>query len=319
MKIESIRNNPGMAKTAKNYCKEKWEKVYTVFCRTLDRSLAAEKLPETWLVINGNGDLCGFYQLSETEVLIKHPGLSPFISLLYVDRERLASGTGGGEMLLTHAKYEAARFGYHTLYLCTDHIGYYEKYGFRELGLDLDAWGRPTKLYAADTPVEVQLRIFDKDNLAPDEVLLQMERRHAYDSHSHDENPAELLRRLKHLWFPASYEGLCFEIRAFKSSEPVGLVRFMRGIKTPLIWHTGDLWVRGDCRCQGLASRMINRGIELVRSKCSGGEVLYSYIEKDNAPAIELHKKLGFENLSRIEPFEDLIFGEDQTTWQLEL
>lgn len=37
--------------------------------------------------------------------------------------------------------------GYNNLYLATEHIGLYEKFGFEEIGLGLYLWGAPTKLY----------------------------------------------------------------------------------------------------------------------------------------------------------------------------
>ena len=58
-------------------------------------------------------------------------------------------------MLLDHARYEAAKLGFDKLYLTTDHIGYYEKYGFREIGLDLYDWGRPTKIYESGTYIRI--------------------------------------------------------------------------------------------------------------------------------------------------------------------
>ncbi len=53
--------------------------------------------------------------------------------------------------LLEHGRTEAGNLGYQTVYLTTDHIQFYEKFGFREIGLDKFVWGRPTKIYEHDT------------------------------------------------------------------------------------------------------------------------------------------------------------------------
>lgn len=75
-------------------------------------------------------------------------GLSPWISpLLVAPQER---GNRYGKLLLQHARREASRLGYEKVYLTTDHIGYYEKYGFREIDVTTFTWGRPTKLYEHD-------------------------------------------------------------------------------------------------------------------------------------------------------------------------
>lgn len=48
-------------------------------------------------------------------------------------------------------KTEAARLGYRKLYLCTDHTGYYEKYGFGYLGVASDPFGSSSRIYCAET------------------------------------------------------------------------------------------------------------------------------------------------------------------------
>lgn len=71
--------------------------------------------------------------------------LSPWITPLLVHPD--ARGNQYGKRLLDYARKEAGRMGFHTVYLTTGEIGYYEKYGFREVGLAAFTWGRPTKIY----------------------------------------------------------------------------------------------------------------------------------------------------------------------------
>ncbi|MNN87264.1 hypothetical protein D3C81_2047940 [compost metagenome] len=52
---------------------------------------------------------------------------------------------------MEHARKLVGQLGYAKVYITTDHILYYEKYGFREIGLDNFEWGRPTKIYEHDT------------------------------------------------------------------------------------------------------------------------------------------------------------------------
>lgn len=75
--------------------------------------------------------------------------LSPWITPLLVHpNER---GNHYGKLLLEHARKSAGSLGFKTVYLTTGEIGYYEKYGFREVGLTTFLWGRPTKVYEHDT------------------------------------------------------------------------------------------------------------------------------------------------------------------------
>lgn len=152
MNIYSVKNDKALCESVKQYCKEKWSKVYTHFSENADKSVNSQNLPQTWVIkgMEGEKEIIGFYQLIQNDSLTLHTKLSPFISALYVD-ERIR-GCSYGEMLLTRAKYEAAKLGFEKLYVSTDHIGYYEKYGFREIGLDIYSWGSPTKVYEAYTP-----------------------------------------------------------------------------------------------------------------------------------------------------------------------
>ena len=53
--------------------------------------------------------------------------------------------------LLEHSRKVAGKHGYEKVYLTTDHIQLYEKFGFREIGLDKFVTGRPTKIYEHDS------------------------------------------------------------------------------------------------------------------------------------------------------------------------
>jgi ribosomal protein S18 acetylase RimI-like enzyme len=75
--------------------------------------------------------------------------LSPWITPLLVHPDE--RGNRYGKMLLEYARKEAGRLGFKVVYLTTGEIGYYEKYGFREVGLTTFTWGRPTKVYEHDT------------------------------------------------------------------------------------------------------------------------------------------------------------------------
>lgn len=75
--------------------------------------------------------------------------LCPWITPLLVHPDE--RGNRYGKLLLEHARKEAGRLGFKIVYLTTGEIGYYEKYGFREVGLTTFTWGRPTKVYEHDT------------------------------------------------------------------------------------------------------------------------------------------------------------------------
>jgi N-acetylglutamate synthase-like GNAT family acetyltransferase len=52
--------------------------------------------------------------------------------------------------MLARAKSEAKNLGFGKLYLATDHVGYYEKYGFSHIGQCYGP-GDVSRLYASET------------------------------------------------------------------------------------------------------------------------------------------------------------------------
>ncbi len=317
MKIISLKESPALTEHALTCCKTHWNIVFESFHRTAEESLTADTLPQTWLLMGGADEtkILGFCQLVANDGLTRHAELCPFVSTLFV-LPQYRDGCGFGELLLTHAKYEAALLGYDKLYICTDHIGYYERYGFHEIGMDIAVWGSPCKIYRCYTPAEISLRIFDISHPKSDDIHLDLA---AARWNISEKNPALLLHRLKHNGFPECYEGKWLQIIAFRGHDIVGAVNFMRDTEDPLRWYLGDLFVISEYRRHGIARRLILRGIDEIRSKASGSEHIHSYIEAGNTASRELHRSLGFSELGMLVPFGDFCFSDSDTTWELKL
>jgi N-acetylglutamate synthase-like GNAT family acetyltransferase len=52
-----------------------------------------------------------------------------------------------GKWLIDKAMQDASYYGFKYLNLCTDHVGYYEKFGFRYIGNCHHPWGETTRIY----------------------------------------------------------------------------------------------------------------------------------------------------------------------------
>ena len=127
---------------------------------------STDMFPQGYLLLK-NDRVVGWTGLHEKEVVtgrvfgwkgsmtkdeVMSDELTPWITPLLVHPgER---GNRYGKLLLEYARKEAGRFGFKFVYLATGEIGYYEKYGFREIGLTTFTWGRPTKVYEHDTIIE---------------------------------------------------------------------------------------------------------------------------------------------------------------------
>ncbi|MCK9478682.1 MAG: GNAT family N-acetyltransferase [Firmicutes bacterium] len=121
--------------------REHFETVLTQCTQTHD------KLPQGFMQIKDN-KIIGYAGLIEKEPIILDD-LSPFISPLLIGAAE--RGNGYGSELLRHVREEAGKLGFVKLYLTTNHIGYYEKYAFREYGLSNFTWGMPTKIYTVNS------------------------------------------------------------------------------------------------------------------------------------------------------------------------
>jgi len=125
--------------------------------------MSAGSLPQGYFMLKGS-KVIGWTGLFEHEVVagklhgwegslvqgeVLSENLSPWITPLLVHPDE--RGNRYGKLLLEHARKEASRLGFKVVYLTTNHIGYYEKYGFREVGLTTFTWGWPTKVYEHDT------------------------------------------------------------------------------------------------------------------------------------------------------------------------
>lgn len=88
------------------------------------------------------------HQKQGTNDFISRMDLYPWICALYI--EEAYRGHAYGSLLLARAEEDAAKAGYPYAYLCTDHVGYYEKYGFEHIGTGYHPWGETSGIYRID-------------------------------------------------------------------------------------------------------------------------------------------------------------------------
>ncbi|WP_055108583.1 GNAT family N-acetyltransferase [Paenibacillus ihumii] len=74
--------------------------------------------------------------------------LYPWVASLYVAEAKRRMGVG--ERLQAHAIDEARKLGYPHLYLLTDHVGYYERFGWAYKELAPKGDGQYTRIYSLD-------------------------------------------------------------------------------------------------------------------------------------------------------------------------
>jgi len=90
--------------------------------------------------------IIGGFGLIDNDFMVR-TDLSPWLCALYI--EPAERGQQLGEKLLMHSRREAASLGFNKVYLNTDHVGYYEKYGWNYIGDFAHQSGVDARVYEA--------------------------------------------------------------------------------------------------------------------------------------------------------------------------
>ncbi len=154
--IVSLKDFPDYRQTLTDYFEVNWpEPAIQFFTEVLSEIFSAEKeLPKCCMMLKDE-NIIGYYQLVEQEMIMRKD-LSPWITTVFIDEQ--ARGQRLSSKLLEHGRTVAGKLGYAKVYLATSHIQFYEKFGFREIGLDKFLGELPTKIYEHDT-----IRITEED------------------------------------------------------------------------------------------------------------------------------------------------------------
>lgn len=146
MKIISVRENPAYMQTAITYFQQHWasEDSMMVYDDCIRNSVTAEApLPQWYLLCDGDR-IAGCAGLI-TNDFISRMDLYPWLCALYIEPEY--RGNALGRLLIEKGKQDSRKAGFSKLYLCTDHVGYYEHYGFAKIGTGYHPWGETSGIY----------------------------------------------------------------------------------------------------------------------------------------------------------------------------
>jgi GNAT superfamily N-acetyltransferase len=148
IEIISLNDFPSYMDEIITYVDKNWNAVVKAFTDVVNQCFTKKSyLPQCYIMVRDE-KIIGFYQLVEQELLVRKD-LSPWITCIFIDEKE--RGKRLSARLLKHGRSIAGNLGYEKVYLTTDHIQFYEKFGFREIGLSNFIWGRPSKIYEHDT------------------------------------------------------------------------------------------------------------------------------------------------------------------------
>jgi len=144
LNIMSIRENPEFLEKTIAYFQSKWSVLPVIYDDCIRHTITATApLPQWYLLIKGD-EVIGCTGLV-TNDFISRMDLYPWVCGVFIEEEH--RGNAYASLLLEKAKEDTAKAGFTHLYLSTDHIGFYEKYGFEYIGQGYHPWGETSRIY----------------------------------------------------------------------------------------------------------------------------------------------------------------------------
>lgn len=145
MDIISVRDNPKFKDRAIGYFQKSWPSVLPeIYEDSISHSIGARNPLPYWYLLKKDEEIIGCAGLI-TNDFISRGDLYPWICALFI--EEVHRGKAYGSLLIEQAKTDAHEAGFEYVYLCTRHVGYYEKYNFEYIGQGYHPWGEESRIY----------------------------------------------------------------------------------------------------------------------------------------------------------------------------
>lgn len=145
MKIISARENPEYKDAIIAFLQKSWMEVLPeIYSDCVDHCIDSPNPLPQWYVLEKDNQLVGCAGLI-TNDFISRMDLYPWLAALFIDEKH--RGNYYAQLLIEKAKADAKAAGFKKLYLSTDHIGYYEKYGWIYIGDGYHPWNEQSRIY----------------------------------------------------------------------------------------------------------------------------------------------------------------------------
>jgi len=148
MQIINVREHVEYQDKAIQYIQSKWanENTLKLYEDCITHSLKTNNSLPIWYLLENRGEIIGCAGLISND-FISRMDLWPWVCALYIEEDY--RGMSLGEKFLLKIKEDTKNAVFDKLYLCTNHIGYYEKYDFSYIGDGYHPWGSISRIYEA--------------------------------------------------------------------------------------------------------------------------------------------------------------------------
>lgn len=154
LRIISVRESPKYKNQVISYLQEKWQEVIPeIYNDCIEHCInSLTPLPQ-WYVLEKEGKLIGCAGLI-TNDFISRMDLYPWLTALFIDEEY--RGNAYAQLLVDRAKSDAYKSGFKKLYLSTELVGYYEKYGWKYIGDGYHPWNEQSRIYEINIETNIK-------------------------------------------------------------------------------------------------------------------------------------------------------------------
>lgn len=123
-----VRDWPEAKEEIAAWFHERWNIPQEIYRESIRDCLRTEtSVPQWYVVVRGSSIIAGCGVIAND--FHERNDLTPNVCAVYVDREYRNQGIAG--FMLHYVCEDMANLGFRTLYLLTDHIGFYERYGWQ--------------------------------------------------------------------------------------------------------------------------------------------------------------------------------------------
>ena len=146
MKVISVRENPENVCEFIKYFQNKWasEDSMAVYEDCITNCIMSKSPLPNWYLLKNDNEIIGCVGLI-TNDFISRMDLYPWLCALFVEEKY--RGNNYGKLLIERCVEDTKKMGFEALYLSTDHIGYYEHFGFEYLAEGFHPWGESSRIY----------------------------------------------------------------------------------------------------------------------------------------------------------------------------